>query len=186
MRWSTTPCWRTSSFPCWRNHPRPPAGEPQRIGQDRRAHPCFARRPSSRTSLRSAALSPSRALRPARSSSRGWHSCAVGRPVWTCTGSAGPPALAGDWIADAKTGCRVFNPNPTARGSVSWSGSCKGGLAEATGVVHWFREGLPFERDEGPVAGRAPGRCPANLADRRYEGEVRDGMPHGHGRLIVR
>jgi len=108
-----------------------------------------------------------------------------GTLVLVCLAVA-PPALAGDWIADGKSGCRVWNPNPTAQESATWSGSCKDGLAEGTGVVQWFRGGLPFERDEGRwQAGRQVGVGLQIWPTGRYEGEVRDGMPHGHGRLIV-
>ena len=103
-----------------------------------------------------------------------------------CLAVAAPAARAGDWIADGKTGCRVWNPNPTAKESVSWSGSCKAGLADGAGVVQWLREGLPFERDEGQwQAGRQVGVGVQIWPTGRYEGEVKDGMPHGHGRLIV-
>jgi len=108
-----------------------------------------------------------------------------GTLVLVCLAVA-PPALAGDWIADGKSGCRVWNPNPTAQESATWSGSCKDGLAEGTGVVQWFRGGLPFERDEGQwQAGRQVGVGLQIWPTGRYEGEVRDGMPHGHGRLFV-
>jgi hypothetical protein len=70
-----------------------------------------------------------------------------------CLAGAVTGALAGDWIADRKTGCRVWNSNPTAQESLSWSGRCKDGLAEGAGVVQWFRDGLPFERDEGQWQG---------------------------------
>ncbi len=94
-------------------------------------------------------------------------------------------ALAGDWIANAKTGCKVWNPNPSAGETVNWSGACSGGLAEGKGVLDWLRGGTPFERDEGQWrAGRQTGEGTQTWPVGRYRGQFLDSLPHGSGVLI--
>ncbi len=39
-------------------------------------------------------------------------------------------ALAGDWIADVKTGCKIWNPAPAPGETVNWAGPCNAGFAE--------------------------------------------------------
>ena len=56
------------------------------------------------------------------------------------------PANAGAWVADGKSGCQVWNPNPQLEETVAWSGSCANGRAEGHGTVHWLKDG-PTERD---------------------------------------
>ena len=47
------------------------------------------------------------------------------------------------WIADSKTGCKVWDPMPQQNETVSWSGSCKNGLAQGRGVLQWYADGKP-------------------------------------------
>lgn len=88
------------------------------------------------------------------------------------------------WIEDGKTGCRVRNPAPQPRESVTWSGACPGGIAEGTGVLQWFDDERPSDRYEGELRdGWENGRGIATstvIAD-RYDGEWRDGWRHGRG-----
>jgi hypothetical protein len=101
-----------------------------------------------------------------------------------CSRPSVQPAFGGDWIGDGKTGCRVWNPHPAAKESLAWSGACKDGFAEGRGVLHWFREGLPSEQDEGEwQRGRQVGRGLQVWPTGRYEGDVQDGLPHGRGIL---
>lgn len=81
-------------------------------------------------------------------------------------------AWAGDWIADAKTGCKVWNPRPSPGEAVRWAGSCRDGFADGKGVLEWLRGEKPYERDEGiwrtgsPGTERKPGlaaRIPASF-----------------------
>jgi hypothetical protein len=86
-------------------------------------------------------------------------SALFGAMAVACCVALAHPTSAGDWITDGKTGCRVWNPYPTAKESLSWSGPCRDGYAEGKGVVQWFKEGLPYERDEGTwQEGREVGR----------------------------
>jgi hypothetical protein len=41
----------------------------------------------------------------------------------------------GDWIADAKTGCKVWNPSSLPNPSITWSGGCKDGKANEKGTM---------------------------------------------------
>jgi hypothetical protein len=51
----------------------------------------------------------------------------------------GQPAAAG-WVADAH-GCKVANPQPQPVESIHWSGQCKEGFADGTGMVTWYSQG---------------------------------------------
>ena len=88
------------------------------------------------------------------------------------------------WIEDAKTGCRIRNPAPQPRESVTWSGACPNGIAEGTGVLQWFDDDRPTDRYEGELHnGWENGRGVATstvIAD-RYEGQWRQGWRHGEG-----
>jgi hypothetical protein len=72
------------------------------------------------------------------------------------TATQAPPG----WIADSHTGCKVWNALPQPDESVTWSGPCKGGLANGQGTLQWFEHGRP---------------------DVRYDGEYQDGKRNGHG-----
>ena len=99
------------------------------------------------------------------------------------------PALAqapspDSWIADSKTGCKIRNPAPQPRESVTWSGACPNGIAEGTGVLQWFDDDRPTDRYEGEVRdGWENGRgiATSNVIADRYEGDWRDGWRHGQG-----
>ena len=88
------------------------------------------------------------------------------------------------WIADSNTGCRIRNPTPQPRESVTWSGACPNGIAEGAGVLEWFDDGRPTDRYDGEIRdGWEHGRGIATstvIAD-RYEGEWREGWRHGRG-----
>jgi len=95
-------------------------------------------------------------------------------------------ASAGDWITDASTDCRVWNPHPRPTETMKWSGSCLNGLAQGHGSAQWFRDNLPFETDEGDWKdGRQAGRGTQVWPSGRYEGELLDGEPHGRGVLTL-
>jgi len=86
------------------------------------------------------------------------------------------------WAADPKTGCRVWDPHPQPRQSISWSGRCIDGFAEGRGIVQWFKDALVFEKDEGEWhEGRQTGKGVQTWPTGRYDGELRNGEPSGHG-----
>lgn len=96
------------------------------------------------------------------------------------------PAHAGAWVADAKSGCQVWNPNPQLEETVKWSGACANGRAEGPGIVQWSREDLAYETDEGEWHdGRQVRTGKQSWTGGRYDGELVDGEPSGRGVLIV-
>ena len=103
-----------------------------------------------------------------------------------CIVIAGAPAQAGTWVVDTTSGCQVWNPNPQLEESVRWSGSCVNGRAEGYGTVRWLKEGTLSETDEGEWRkGRQVNNGTQSWATGRYEGELLDGEPNGHGILTV-
>jgi hypothetical protein len=86
------------------------------------------------------------------------------------------------WIADAKTGCRIWNPRPKPNESVTWSGACQSGLAQGRGVEQWFESGQPANRIEGELR---DGKLSRGIAiypnGDRYDGEFLDGRRNGRG-----
>jgi MORN repeat len=95
-------------------------------------------------------------------------------------------AQAGGWIADTSVGCQIWNPHPQPNETVQWSGACANGFAHGRGAAQWFKNGVPYEADEGEWrAGRQAGFGSQVWSGGRYEGEVLDGEPHGRGVLIL-
>jgi hypothetical protein len=68
------------------------------------------------------------------------------------------------WIADSKTGCKVWNPSPQAHETIRWSGGCEGGYAQGKGTLQFFENGRPADR---------------------YEGEYQAGKRNGHGVVVM-
>ncbi len=93
-------------------------------------------------------------------------------------------ALAGTWTADTKTGCKVWNPHPSAGETVSWTGPCKDGFAGGKGALDWLKGGNSIEHDEGEWrSGRQAGYGTQTWPGGEYKGEFWDSMPHGKGVL---
>jgi hypothetical protein len=118
------------------------------------------------------------------------------------------PAVPG-WTSDPKTGCKVWNLDPHPNETISWSGACKNGVAEGTGVVQWFWDGKPVDRYQGGyhaglengngvyvwangdryeggyLDNRRSGRGSyAWASGMRYDGEWLAGKAHGQGRAV--
>lgn len=95
--------------------------------------------------------------------------------------AAGPVAQAQSgkspsWIADSKTGCKVWNPSPEARETIRWSGSCEGGYAQGKGTLQFFENGKPGDRFEGEYqAGKRNGHGVVTMSNgTRIEGDWRN------------
>lgn len=56
---------------------------------------------------------------------------------------------AGEWIADAGSGIKVWNPNPVPGESVRWTGGAVDGLASGEGELTWFLHGRVNGRYRG-------------------------------------
>jgi hypothetical protein len=96
------------------------------------------------------------------------------------------PCYAGEWTADAKSGCQVWNPSPQLEETVAWSGNCANGRAEGTGTVQWLKGSAAFETDTGEWRdGRQTGKGVQSWPGGRYEGEIAAGEPNGRGVLIL-
>jgi hypothetical protein len=89
------------------------------------------------------------------------------------------------WTADPKTGCKVWNPHPQPRETVSWDGPCKGGIANGSGVTQWLQDGNVLGRTEAEHRnGRAEGRgLSFDRLGNRIEGEFVGGQLNGRGIL---
>lgn len=96
-----------------------------------------------------------------------------------------PPNTAG-WIADARTGCRIWTS--AAEGTTpTWDGPCPNGIANGRGVLQWHRHGQPINlRYEGDRrAGKAWGRGIQTFENGgRYEGEFVEGFRSGRGSFL--
>jgi hypothetical protein len=96
-------------------------------------------------------------------------------------------AFAGEWIADDRTQCRVWNSNPGPNESIKWSGSCSDGKASGKGILQWYKNGASNGRYEGDFfAGKRHGKGINTDPDgSRYEGNYFDDMMHGKGIIIL-
>ncbi len=99
----------------------------------------------------------------------------------------GTVASAGEWIADTRTYCLVWNENPQSDQRVLWSGKCAvADIAEGPGVVQWILHGEKSDRFEGSlVNGRRQGKGTMQWADGgRYDGAWRNDMRAGRGVMV--
>jgi hypothetical protein len=95
-------------------------------------------------------------------------------------------AHAGEWIADVKSGCTVWDPNPQLEEKVARSGPCSNGRAEGAGTVQWLKGNVVIETDTGEWRdGRMTGKGVQTWPTGRYEGELADGEPNGRGVLSL-
>jgi len=100
--------------------------------------------------------------------------------------AAQQPKPAG-WIADARTGCKLWNPYPQPRETVKWDGPCKGGIANGPGVAQWLQDGKVLDRTEAEHRnGRPEGRGLSFDKDgNRTEGEFVGGELNGRGIITL-
>ena len=106
--------------------------------------------------------------------------------LWLNLSAAYAQPRAGGFVADAKTGCKIWNPHPQPNETVSWSGACVNGLAQGSGNLQWLNDNKPYEKDEGEwKEGRQSGRGTQDWSAGRYGGELLNGEPHGRGVLTL-
>lgn len=105
--------------------------------------------------------------------------------IYICLGAGAAVAQQAPpgWIADARTGCKVWNSYPEPNETISWSGACANGLAQGSGVLQWFASGKPGSKYSGDYSdGKMYGRGIVTFANgNRYDGEWRDNKAHGQG-----
>ncbi len=95
-------------------------------------------------------------------------------------------AFAGEWIADGKSGCQVWNSMPQTGETIEWIGGCENGKASGDGVLKWYKDGKPGTVSEGKfIDGKLNGKGRSILADGSiYEGDYKNWEWDGHGKLI--
>lgn len=94
------------------------------------------------------------------------------------------PSHAADitYSKDSK-GCKVANPTPKPKETVTWSGRCTGGFAQGKGVLQFYLDGKPGARYEGELQkGVMAGRGKLRTGDgAMYDGDWVAGKPDGYG-----
>lgn len=79
--------------------------------------------------------------------------------------------------------CRVVNTAPQADERITWSGNCKDGYAQGSGVLQWYVLDQPVSRYEGEMEGGRPhGTGVYDYVNGRYEGAFKHGKQHGKGK----
>ena len=58
---------------------------------------------------------------------------------------------AGSWFKDPITNCAVWGSALHGNNLVSWSGDCRDGKANGTGVLNWINDGKLAGRYSGPM-----------------------------------
>jgi hypothetical protein len=91
------------------------------------------------------------------------------------TQGTAPPA----WITATNKPCKIWNPEPQAHESVTWSGGCKDGYASGKGVLRWTENGKPDAEFDGIyAAGKRNGPGVLITPDgQRQEGQWTDDEP---------
>ncbi len=100
---------------------------------------------------------------------------------------SGTAASAGEWIADTRSYCLVWNENPQPDQRVLWSGKCPvADIAEGPGVVQWILNGKKSDRFKGSlVNGRRHGKGTMQWADGgSYDGVWRNDKRDGRGVMV--
>ena len=106
--------------------------------------------------------------------------------LWLSFSSAYGQAQAGEFVTDANSGCKVWNPHPRPNETVNWSGACVNGLAQGSGSLQWLNNNKPYENDEGEWnGGRQSGHGTQNWSSGRYDGDLANGEPQGLGVLTL-
>ncbi len=92
-----------------------------------------------------------------------------------------------NWIVDGRTGCAIWNPNPSPEETVSWLGDCVDGKTSGKGLLTYTVKGEFHSRYEGDErGGKHHGFGIITFADgRRVETKWWNGRPVGEGVMIL-
>ena len=71
--------------------------------------------------------------------------------------AAVPASAESGWITDSISGCRVWTDDLDPNLSVTWTGSCKDGLAEGQGTLKTFQDGKVVAEASGGCRARPTG-----------------------------
>ena len=98
-----------------------------------------------------------------------------------CLASTLVHAQAAGWLADPKSGCRVWAGRIGPGAGFTWTGPCVEGFASGQGILTWANG----NRYDGEMkGGKYEGKGVFTFANGiQYEGELRDGKPNGAGTL---
>jgi len=89
------------------------------------------------------------------------------------------------WIKDDTSGCQLWDDAPMPEKAVTWSGGCFRGRAQGEGVLQWYLVGKKANRYEGQVKNGTPhGKGILFTETTRFEGGFKNGKLHGWGRFI--
>jgi uncharacterized protein YceK len=92
------------------------------------------------------------------------------------------------WIADKKTGCKVWNQQPGPNEAVTWSGKCVNGFAQGNGTLQWHKNGIKTDKYVGNyVEGKMHGKGKHTWVSSGnvYEGDWVDNKRHGYGKALL-
>jgi len=94
-------------------------------------------------------------------------------------------ANAGEWIADSKTNCKVWNDNPQPNETISWSGDCGDGYAYGSGIIIWYKNGKENTQYKGAMfRGKHAGKGTITWSNGdKYEGDFVDNQVTGKGTI---
>ena len=94
-------------------------------------------------------------------------------------------ANAGEWIADSKTKCKVWNDNPQPNETISWSGDCGDGYAYGSGIIIWYKNGKENTRYKGAMfRGKHAGKGTITWSNGdKYEGDFVENQVTGKGTI---
>ena len=101
--------------------------------------------------------------------------------------AASPLALADNGeIAIGDANCRIINPQPRLHERVTWSGPCKNGYADGSGIEEWFVDDALASRYEGEMTrGLIEGRGKMEFTSGgEYVGQFHEGKLDGKGVLV--
>jgi hypothetical protein len=95
-------------------------------------------------------------------------------------------AAAQTYTADGRSGCRVVNAHPQPNETITWTGECRGGVAEGKGILQWFEDGRLTERYVGEMgAGVMSGQGDLLTHGGHYVGAFSNGKANGQGTLTT-
>jgi hypothetical protein len=73
---------------------------------------------------------------------------------------------AGEWIADPKSGCKVWNENPVAGENISWNGVCRNGFANGRNYLTFYIDGkVKYEYLGSYINGKMKGKGKYTMLD---------------------
>ncbi|OQY46450.1 MAG: hypothetical protein B6247_27685 [Candidatus Parabeggiatoa sp. nov. 2] len=85
-----------------------------------------------------------------------------------------------NWIADRKTGCRVWSIDRAPNEEISWSGQCVNCLAEGRGTLIKYRDSIKFNSFDGQIQNGRPQKgfikwSYGDFKDHGFGGTFKDG-----------